>query len=67
MDIIIRSLQRWARNFNNVAPQNQNALYKTSMQDAKRNCVFDLFKGHCTATINAKNASFHNKFLKRIF
>jgi hypothetical protein len=34
-------------------------------QNAKRNCAFELFKAHCAATINAKNASFHKKILKR--
>jgi hypothetical protein len=30
-----------------------------------RNCAFELFKSHCAATINAKNASFRKKFFKR--
>jgi hypothetical protein len=42
----------------------QNANFKTSAQYAKRNCTFELFTAHCTATINAKNISFHKKFFK---
>ncbi len=62
-----RLLQRvdthsWAHNLKNVAPQKQNAIYKTRAQYAKGNCAFELFKAHCAATINAKNASFHKKF-----
>jgi hypothetical protein len=48
----------------NVAPQKQNAICKTIAQYAKRNCAFELFKAHCAATINAKNASFHTQILK---
>jgi hypothetical protein len=48
----------WARNLKNVAQQKQNAICKTRAQYAKRNCAFELFKAHCAATINAKNASF---------
>jgi hypothetical protein len=58
-------LHSWARNPKTVAPQKQNAIFKTRAQYAKRHCAFELFKAHCTATINAKNASFHNKILKR--
>jgi hypothetical protein len=54
----------WGRNLKNVAPQKQNAICKTRAQYAKRNCAFELFKAHCAATINAKNASFHKFFLK---
>ncbi len=36
----------------------QNAISKTRAQYAKRTCAFELFKVHCAATINAKNASF---------
>jgi hypothetical protein len=39
-------------------------LYKFCAAKAKRNCAFKVFKAHCAATINAKNASFHKKFLK---
>jgi hypothetical protein len=55
----------WARKLKKVAPQKQNAICKTRVQYAKRNCAFELFKAHCAATINAKNASFHKKRLKR--
>jgi hypothetical protein len=55
----------WAPNLKNVAPQKQNAICKTRAQYAKRNFAFELFKAHCAATINAKNASFHKKFFKR--
>jgi hypothetical protein len=58
-------LPSWARNIQKVAPQKQNAICKTRAQNAKRNCAFELFKAHCVATINAKNASFHKKILKR--
>jgi hypothetical protein len=58
---------RWARNFKNVAPQKQNAICKTRAQYAKRNCAFELFLAHCAGKINAKNASFHKKILKRNF
>ncbi len=53
----------WARNFQNVAPQKQNAICKPRAQYAKHNCTLKLFKEHCAATVNAKNASFHKKFL----
>jgi hypothetical protein len=56
---------RWARNLKNVAPQMQNAICKTREQFAKCNCIFELLKAHCAETINAKNTSFHKKFLKR--
>jgi hypothetical protein len=56
--------QRWARNSKNVAPQKQKTICKTRAQYAKRNCAFELFKAHGTATINAKNASFHKKIFK---
>jgi hypothetical protein len=52
-----------ARKLKKVAPQKQNAICKTRPQYAKRNCAFELFKAHCAATINAMNASFHNKIL----
>jgi hypothetical protein len=54
-----------AHNLKNVAPQKQNAIFKTRAQYAKGNCAFELFKAHCATTINAKNASFHKKILKR--
>jgi hypothetical protein len=57
--------QRWVRNFKNVSLQKQNAICKLRAQLAKRNCALELFKAHCVATINAKNASFHKKILKR--
>ncbi len=44
--------------------QKQNAICKTRAQYTKRNCAFELFKVHCAATTNAKNASFHKKILK---
>jgi hypothetical protein len=47
----------WALNRNTVAPQKQNAIRKTREQYAKGNYAFELFKAHCAATINAKNAS----------
>jgi hypothetical protein len=56
-----------ARNFKNVAPQKQNLICKPRAQNAKCNCTFQLFKGQCAATINAKKASFHKKFVKRNF
>jgi hypothetical protein len=34
---------------------------KKRAQYAKLNCAFELFIVHCAATINAKNASFHQK------
>jgi hypothetical protein len=58
-------MHSWARNIKNVAPQKKNAICKTRAQYAKRNCAFELFKAHCAATMNAKNASFHEKILKR--
>ncbi len=58
--------QGWALNFKNVAPQKQNAICKLTTQYAKRNCAFKPFKAHCAATINAKNASFHKKFVNAI-
>jgi hypothetical protein len=48
----------------NVAPQKQNAIYKTRAQYAKRNCDFELFKAPCAPTINAKKASCHKTVLK---
>ncbi len=54
----MRYWHRWAHNLKNVAPQKQNAICKTKAQYSKRNCAFELFKAHCAATINAKNASF---------
>jgi hypothetical protein len=30
----------------------------------KTQCAFKLFEAHCAATINAKNASFHQKILE---
>jgi hypothetical protein len=63
--IAMGSRHSWAPNIKNVAPQKQNAICKTRVQYAKRNCAFELFKAHCAATINAKNASFHEKILKR--
>ncbi len=62
--IFYRNKHSWARNIKNVAPQKQNAICKTRAQYAKRNCAFELFKANCAATINAKNASFHEKILK---
>jgi hypothetical protein len=63
--IFYRNKHSWARNIKNVfVPQKQNAICKTRAQYAKRNCAFELFKAHCAATINAKNASFHEKILK---
>jgi hypothetical protein len=53
----MRYWHRWAHNLKNVAPQKQNAICKTRAQYLKRNCAFELFKAHCAATINAKNAS----------
>jgi hypothetical protein len=47
----------------NVVPQKQNAICQTRVQYAKRNCPVKLFKAHCAATINTKNASFHTNFL----
>jgi hypothetical protein len=61
-DKIILYTQGWARNFKNVAPQKQNAICKLRAQYAKCNCTFKLFKAHCAATINAKNASFQKIF-----
>jgi hypothetical protein len=61
---VTRSLHSWARNLKNNATQKQNAICKTRAQYAKDNCAFELFKAHCAATINAKNASFHKKILK---
>jgi hypothetical protein len=58
-------IHRWARNFKNVAPQEQNAICETRAQFAKHNGAFELFKAYCAATINAKNESFHNNILKR--
>ncbi len=55
---------RWARNLKNVAPQKQNAIWKTRAQYAKRNCSFELLKVHFAATINAKNGSFLQKKFK---
>ncbi len=55
----------WARNLITVAPQKKKAISKTRAQYANRNCAFELFKAHCAATIDAKNASFHKKCLKR--
>jgi hypothetical protein len=55
----------WVRNLKNVAPQKQNTICKTRAQYTKCNCAFEQFKAHCTATINAKNASFHKKIFKR--
>jgi hypothetical protein len=55
----------WAHNIKNVAPQKQNAICKTRVQYAKRNCAIEQYKAHCATTINAKNASFHEKILKR--
>jgi hypothetical protein len=52
----------WARKLKKVAQQKKNAICKTRAQYAKRNCVFKLFKAHCAATINAKNASIPKKF-----
>jgi hypothetical protein len=52
-----------ARNLKNVVPQKQNAICKTRAQYANCNCAFELFKAHCIAKINAKNASFHQKIL----
>jgi hypothetical protein len=63
LQTVLRS-HRWARNFKNVAPQKQNAICKPRAQYAKCNCAFKLFKGHCTATINAKNANFHKNIFK---
>jgi hypothetical protein len=51
--------QRWECNFKNVAPQKQNTICKLRAQFSKLNCAFELFKAHCAAIINAKNASFH--------
>jgi hypothetical protein len=58
----IASGYRWACTFKNVAPQKQNAICKTRARYAKRNCAFELFKAHCAATINAKNASLKKNF-----
>jgi hypothetical protein len=57
-------MHSWACNLKNDAPQKQNVFFKTRAQYAKRNCAFELFKAHCAATINAKNASFTKKILK---
>jgi hypothetical protein len=57
-------MHRWVRNLKKVAPQKQNAICKPRVQYAKRNCAFKLFKAHCAATINAKNASFHKDIFK---
>jgi hypothetical protein len=54
----------WARNVKNVALQKQNAICKPRAQYAKHNCALKLFKAHCAATINAKNASFHKNIFK---
>jgi hypothetical protein len=54
----------WACNFKNVVPQKQNTICKTRLQYAKCNYAFELFKAHCAATINAKNASFLTNILK---
>ncbi len=59
--------QMWARNFKNVASQKQNLICKTRAQNAKCNCAFELFKAHCAATINAKNASFTKDFYSATF
>jgi hypothetical protein len=56
-------LQGWARNFQNAAPQKQNTIYKLKAQNAICYCAFKLFKAHCAASSNAKNANFHNRFL----
>jgi hypothetical protein len=61
---LITYCQGWARNFKKVAPQKQNVICKLRAQYAKRNYAFNLFKAHCAATLNAKNASFHKFFFK---
>jgi hypothetical protein len=59
--VLVYNMQGWTCNVLKVAPQKQNAR----AQYAERNCAYKLFKAHNTATINAKNASFHNKIFKR--
>ncbi len=55
----------WTRNLKTVALHKKKAISKTRAQYANRNCAFELFKAHCAATIDAKNASFHKNCLKR--
>jgi hypothetical protein len=43
--------------------KSKKQFLKQDPQYAKRNRAFELFKAHCAATINAKNASFHKKIL----
>jgi hypothetical protein len=56
---LVRLKAREGAQLKNVALQTQNAICKARAQYVKRNCAFELFKAHCGATINAKNASFH--------
>jgi hypothetical protein len=59
-------MHSWACNLKNIAPQKQNANWKTRVQYAKRNRAFELFKAHCAATINAQERKFlQQKNLRR--